>query len=104
LQAGFAAGGHSVGEAVLEAHQRRPVDGGGRGDAVAHQLAGMGHRLGGPNQHLLGVAAAQGAGAAVESEVHDGHVAAGHGALLGGGGAAFAGADNQHVHFDGGGH
>jgi hypothetical protein len=57
---------HRVGEAALEAHQARPVDSETRvGHALAFQQPDRVHDLGTATQHLLGIAAAQLAGATV---------------------------------------
>ena len=57
-------GGDRIGEGPLERHQSRPIDGQGAFDAMPSHAPGRVDGFFAAHQHLLGIAAAQGAGAA----------------------------------------
>ncbi len=73
---GFDAGRHGVGEGPLEGHHLGPIDARLGDQPLAGHRARPLDPLGHPDQHLLGVAASQGAGAAVRKLIDDGHLPA----------------------------
>jgi hypothetical protein len=89
---------HRVGEAALESHESRPID---RQAGVAHALAahqpGRLDHLGPAAQHLLRVAAAQGAGAAEGQLVDDRDRPSSRAAGVGHRAPGHAGADHDQV-------
>src|SRR5216684_1586745 len=88
---------YGVGERALEGHQRRPVDAPITIDAAAMHAARKIDDLGAADQHLLGVAAAQRAGAAERAVVDDGHRAP-RGAYAGAGDlGSRSGADDNEI-------
>jgi hypothetical protein len=68
---------HGIGKTAFEGHQIGPVDADVPGDALAGHAPGMVRSRCAADQHLLGIAAAQRAGAAEEAEVDHGHAPAG---------------------------
>ena len=71
------AGRRRVGERPLEGDQRGPVDGHVSDDAAGRLAASALHRLGGIEQHLLRLAAAQRAGSTELAPIDRGHTLAG---------------------------
>lgn len=60
-----------VGKTALEAHQRRPIDAKRAGNAVWRHTPVPVDQVGGANKYFLGIATAQGAGAAEGKGVDD---------------------------------
>ncbi len=93
----FAMPGHRISEAALVLLQRGPVDRDAAEHALARHALGAVDHLGGGDQHLLRVAAAQCAGAAERPMVDQRHRPAGLAAIEGGDVGGGAAADDDEV-------
>ncbi len=89
---------NALGKAALERHQGAPVDRElATAKSVAAHAARMVERLGGSNEDLLGIAAAQGTGPAVGQMINHRDAPAGVGAAVCGRGGCGAGSNDDKI-------